>query len=54
MIVADKRYVDQKAIMIPSPENFCTAVNDGCRSCFYDYRVYFAKQVLSARRCNNG
>lgn len=28
MIVADKRYVDQKAIMIPSPENFRTAVND--------------------------
>lgn len=28
MIVADKRYVDQKASMLPSPENFRTAVND--------------------------
>lgn len=27
---------------------------NGRRSCLYDDRVYFAKQILSARRCNNG
>ena len=28
MITADKKYIDQKAIMIPSPENFRATVND--------------------------
>ena len=27
---------------------------NGRRSCLNDNRVYFAKQILSARRCNNG
>ena len=27
---------------------------NGYRSCLNDNRVYFAKQILSARRCNNG
>lgn len=27
---------------------------NGYRSCLDDGRVYFAKQILSARRCNNG
>lgn len=27
---------------------------NGYRSCLEDNRVYFAKQILSARRCNNG
>lgn len=27
---------------------------NGYRSCLEDDRVYFAKQILSARRCNNG
>lgn len=27
---------------------------NGLRSCLNDGRVYFAKQILSSRRCNNG
>ena len=27
---------------------------NGYRSCLEDNRVYFAKQILSVRRCNNG
>ena len=37
MITADKRYVDQKAIMIPSPENFRTAINNSLN---FTYAAY--------------
>lgn len=46
MIVADKRYVDQKAIMIPSPENFRTAVNDSLNFTYASYASWVNWEAL--------
>lgn len=46
MIVADKRYVDQKASMIPSPENFRTAVNDSLNFTYASYASWINWEVL--------
>ena len=46
MIVADKRYVDRKAIMIPSPENFRTAVNDSLNFTYTSYASWVNWEAL--------
>lgn len=46
MIVADKRYVDQKASMIPSPENFRTAVNDSLNFTYASYASWVNWEAL--------
>ena len=46
MIVADKRYVDQKASMIPSPENFRTAVNDSLNFTYASYASWVNCEAL--------
>lgn len=46
MIVADKRYVDQKASIIPSPENFRTAVNDSLNFTYASYASWVNCEAL--------
>lgn len=46
MITADKRYVDQKAIMIPSPENFRTAVSDSLNFACVAYAAWANWEAL--------
>lgn len=52
MIVADKRYVDQKASMIPSPENFRTAVNDSLNFTYASYASWVNWEAL-LKECND-